>query len=98
MGGDQDRVLPGNAAASETDKPWTGLQSFGVEFLNRFEVSECNSPVLQEVTFIDTPGVLSGEKQRLQRGYDFVKVKSLLIFFSNSHVLILCFSDLQMVC
>jgi hypothetical protein len=74
MHGDQERVIPGNAAASEEDKPWTGLQNFGTEFLNRFEISEVPSPVLQELTFIDTPGVLSGEKQRLQRGYDFTKV------------------------
>lgn len=32
--------------------------------------------LLDEITFIDTPGVLSGEKQRTQRSYDFTGVIS----------------------
>jgi hypothetical protein len=32
------------------------------------------SPILEKVTFIDTPGVLSGEKQRQGRSYDFAEV------------------------
>lgn len=30
--------------------------------------------MLDKVTFIDTPGVLSGEKQRIGRSYDFAEV------------------------
>ena len=35
-----------------------------------------NSQILENVTFIDTPGVLSGEKQRIGRSYDFCEVIS----------------------
>ncbi|KAK8796265.1 hypothetical protein JH06_0753 [Blastocystis sp. subtype 4] len=74
MYGDVERVIPGNAASVSADLPFNSLQQFGSGFLNRFEVVQVPSPVLQSITFIDTPGVLSGEKQRLNRTYDFAEV------------------------
>ena len=35
-----------------------------------------NLQLLEHITFVDTPGVLSGEKQRTQRSYDFTGVIS----------------------
>jgi EH domain-containing protein 1 len=32
--------------------------------------------LLEHITFVDTPGVLSGEKQRTQRSYDFTGITS----------------------
>lgn len=55
---------------------WQGLQIFGTSFLSRFEASQCPSKLLDEITLVDTPGVLSGEKQRIERQYDFIGVSS----------------------
>jgi len=74
MHGSEDMVVPGNALAVQADKPFRGLQKFGVDFLNKFQGSVCNAPILEDISFIDTPGVLSGEKQRIGRSYDFVSV------------------------
>lgn len=68
----------------QADKPFRGLSQFGTGFLSKFESSQCPCPILESVTFIDTPGVLSGEKQRIGRSYDFVKVVQVRIAFMCS--------------
>jgi len=74
MYGSRERVILGNAAAVDTMKPFSGLSKFGNSFLNRFEVTELPCPILSSITLVDTPGILSGEKQRVERGYDFEKI------------------------
>lgn len=46
--------------------------------------------LLEHITFVDTPGVLSGEKQRTQRSYDFTGVTS---WFASKCDLILLLFD-----
>lgn len=74
MWGPEDRIVPGNALAVDPAMPFTSLTKHGMDFLNKFQASICKSPTLEKMFFIDTPGVLSGEKQKLGRSYDFVKV------------------------
>ena len=58
----------------DSTKPYKHLQQFGGTFLSRFEASQTNSEALQSVTILDTPGILAGEKQLVNRGYDFAGV------------------------
>mmetsp|Transcript_8395 Transcript_8395/g.20785 ORF Transcript_8395/g.20785 Transcript_8395/m.20785 type:complete len:553 (-) Transcript_8395:177-1835(-) len=68
------KTSPGNALAVSADKPYGGLTKFGQKFLNKFAGAEMPSPLLESIDIVDTPGVLSGEKQRLDRGYEFPDV------------------------
>uniref|UniRef100_A0A7S1S483 Dynamin-type G domain-containing protein n=1 Tax=Alexandrium catenella TaxID=2925 RepID=A0A7S1S483_ALECA len=72
--GEQERLINGNAATCLPQLPYQGLSVFGSSFLGSFQALALPSEILQELTFIDTPGVLAGSKQRISRGYDFAEV------------------------
>ncbi|XP_024631358.1 EH domain-containing protein 2 isoform X2 [Medicago truncatula] len=89
MSGPDERSIPGNTIAVNADMPFNGLTTFGGSFLSKFECSQMPHPLLDEVTIVDTPGVLSGEKQRTQRSYDFTGVVSW--FAAKCDVILLLF-------
>ena len=72
--GEDDRITPGNTLAVQPDKPYSGLSHFGTGLLSKFQASACPAKLLEEITLVDTPGVLSGEKQRIERSYNVVEV------------------------
>ncbi|KAK6932798.1 Dynamin, N-terminal [Dillenia turbinata] len=76
MSGPDERSIPGNTIAVQADMPFSGLTAFGGAFLSKFQCSQMPHLLLDHITFVDTPGVLSGEKQRTQRSYDFTGVTS----------------------
>jgi len=70
-GDDNSNSIPGHALVMDDEKPFAPLSRFGSSFLNRLQMSTCDAPTLKGLSIVDTPGILSGEKQRQDRGYDF---------------------------
>ena len=60
-------ILPGNAVAVDPKLPFRPLTKFGNNFLNKLQCTRQRNKLLAEVTLIDTPGILSGEKQTTER-------------------------------
>jgi hypothetical protein len=85
----EDKIIPGNALSVDVERPFHGLNAFGNGFLTKFEGSLCDAEILERITFVDTPGILSGEKQRLGRSYDFSLVTEW--FVSRSDLILLLF-------
>nr|NVI76626.1 putative achaete scute target 1 [Cucujiformia] len=74
MYNEYEAMIPGNALVADPKRQFRQLSKFGNTFLNRFQCSLVDSPLLQDISIIDTPGILSGENQRVDRGYDFTGV------------------------
>ncbi|KAL7102644.1 hypothetical protein ACP275_08G131400 [Erythranthe tilingii] len=87
MSGPAERTIPGHTVAVQTDLPFSGLTSFGGPFLSKFQVSQMQHPLLENMTFVDTPGVVCGENQ--PRNYDFTGVISW--FAAKCDVILLLF-------
>lgn len=87
--GEESKTIKGNALTGVNELPFSGLSVFGSSFLNKFSAAVVPAPFLKDVNIIDTPGVLSGEKQRTSRGYDFAKVSRW--FAERSDLILLLF-------
>jgi GTPase SAR1 family protein len=87
--GPHDKIIPGAALCSQADRPFTGLSPFGNNFLSRLEGCELNSILLKNITMVDTPGILSGQKQR-SRNYEY---ESVMKWFAERADLIIVMFD-----
>ncbi|CAG9532371.1 unnamed protein product [Cercopithifilaria johnstoni] len=67
-------TVMGTSLASDNTLPFQSLNMFGSSFLTRMRGATLPAKLLEYITFMDTPGILSGQKQRSSRGYDFASV------------------------
>lgn len=50
--GPNDKIIPGAALCSQSDRPFTGLSPFGNNFLSRLEGVELDAAILRNVTLV----------------------------------------------
>ena len=72
------------------DLPYRGLEKFGSQFMESLESSRFQCPLLESITIVDTPGVLSAHQSGKDRPYDFPGVME---WFAERSDLILAFFD-----
>lgn len=89
MGGEKEQSIPGNALVADPTKQFNDLSRFGNKFLKKLHCGIVKAPLLNSITFVDTPGILSGEKQRAQREYNFYE--TLNWFAERSDMIVLTF-------
>lgn len=77
----KEGVIPGNALVVDPGKQFRPLSKFGNAFLNRLQCSMVASPVLKGISIVDTPGILSGEKQRVGLEKNVSLVLKTIFFF-----------------
>ncbi|VDN28876.1 unnamed protein product, partial [Gongylonema pulchrum] len=77
---EKTQTVSGVTLASDNTYQFQSLSMFGDVFLNKLRATRFKSPLLKYVSIIDTPGILTGDKQVESRGYDFAQV---IKFLSN---------------
>lgn len=89
-----NKKVPGFALSADPRNNFQGVAAdLGIAFQRYFEAAQLKNPVLNDVTFLDTPGVLSGAKQsRKAKGYDFNKA---IDWFAGRADITLIFFDIH---
>lgn len=69
--GASEEERDGQAVVSTPNLPYSGLRSFGPQFLSHFRLKLRPVPLLRDVQLIDSPGMIDSPGEGSGRGFDF---------------------------
>jgi EH domain-containing protein 1 len=72
-GEESSEQVPGGTIVSDERLPFDPLRRFGESLLSHFKLKRVDSPAVQELAIIDTPGMLDSVTEK-DRGYDYLGV------------------------
>lgn len=71
--GEDESDVPGATIVRDQNLPYTKFEDFGKKFISHFTMKKINEPFLENMTIIDSPGMLDAESEK-DRGYNYLKV------------------------
>ena len=69
-GGSAPQEVPGSSLLNNDRLPFTSLKKYGEQFAAHFTMKQVDSPQLENMAIIDTPGMLDAVTEK-DRGYDY---------------------------
>ncbi|XP_035827502.1 sarcalumenin isoform X2 [Aplysia californica] len=91
--GPKYRKFKGMELVSDEKQGFASLEKLGLNFLERLQGIEMQSPLLESVSFVDTPGIIENKKQQ-ERGYPFNEV--LQWFIQRASLILLVFDPTKL--
>jgi len=71
--GEKEGEVPGATVVNDESLPFESLRKFGDALISHLILKRINSPILQDLALIDTPGMLDSVTEK-DRGYDYLGV------------------------
>ncbi len=71
--GGEERDIPGSAVVADAGMPFGALRKFGEKLASHLWLKYVDSPALEQIAIIDTPGMLDSVTEK-DRGYDYLNV------------------------
>lgn len=87
---DRREERDGMSIVTNPELPFAGLNNFGQDFLSHFRMKLLPLQFLNDVTLVDTPGMIDAADQEAGRGYDF---PSVVRWFAERADVVLVFFD-----
>ncbi|XP_059141332.1 sarcalumenin-like [Physella acuta] len=91
--GPQYRMFKGMQLVSDQRTTFGSLEKFGQDFLEHLKGVEVPSPLLEQITIVDTPGIMENKKQQ-RRSYPFSDV--LQWFIQSASIIFLVFDPTKL--